>query len=83
MQSHIYPNPSNGSSVMISYSELTNEKVEVRVLDAMGRLIQSNQYSVDGNLNTTLTFDNQLAPGLYFIEMNDGGVLTNDRVIIE
>lgn len=81
--SHIYPNPSNGSSVMVSYSNLMHETVQVRVMDAMGKLIQSNQFSVDGNLNTTLTFANKLAAGLYFIEMNDGDTILNDRLIIE
>jgi hypothetical protein len=81
--SHLYPNPSNGSSVMVSYSNLMHETVQVRVMDAMGKMIQSHQFSVDGNLNTTLTFENKLASGLYFIEMNDGDTILNDRLIVE
>ena len=81
--SHIYPNPSDGSAVQLDYSALKNSSVAVRVMDAMGRVIQTSNYAVDGSLNAVLVFENPLASGMYFVELNDGGLVIQDRLIVE
>lgn len=81
--SNIYPNPSDGSAVQLDYSALKNSSVAVRVMDAMGRVIQTSNYAVDGSLNTVLVFANPLASGMYFVELNDGGLVIQDRLIVE
>jgi hypothetical protein len=80
---HIYPNPTDGQAVQLAYSALNGSTVDVRVIDAMGRTVQSVQYAVEGSLNTRLVFENKLAAGLYFVELNDGGAVTMDRMIVE
>jgi hypothetical protein len=82
-ETHIYPNPTNGESIQLVYSSLLKSTVDVRVTDATGRTIQTVQYAVDGSLNTRLVFENRLASGLYFVELNDGGVVTMERLIVE
>ena len=83
LTSHVYPNPNNGHSAFISYSGLENEQVEVRVLDATGRVLQTQVIAVDGDLNRNLEFRTPLAAGLYFIEMRDGDKSVQDRMIVE
>jgi hypothetical protein len=80
---HIYPNPTDGQAVQLAYTTLNGSTVDVRVIDAMGRTVQSVHYTVDGSLNTRLVFENKLASGLYFVELNDGGAVTVDRMIVE
>ena len=82
-ETHIYPNPTDGQAVQLAYSALNGSTIEVRVIDAMGRTVQSVQYAVEGSLNTRLVFENKLAAGLYFVELNDGGAVTMDRMIVE
>jgi hypothetical protein len=79
----VYPNPSNGEFVNIRFEGLTAAQVDVRLLDAMGRLIQSAPVAVSGMLNMNLAFDNKLSAGIYFIEILDGGVAKRNRFVVE
>jgi hypothetical protein len=81
--SSVYPNPSNGEFVNIRFEGLTSVQVDVRLLDAMGRMIQSAPVVVSGTLNMNVGFDNKLSAGIYFIEVIDGGVAKRNRFVVE
>jgi hypothetical protein len=79
----IYPNPSNGEMVAINFTDLTSNQVQVRLMDAMGREIFRNAYSVEGSLNQIITFDQTLAAGMYMVEMTDGSHVVSERMIVK
>jgi len=79
----IYPNPSNGDMIAINFTDLTSNQVQVRVLDAMGREVFRSAYSVEGSLNQIITFDQNLAAGMYMVEMTDGSHVVSERMIVK
>lgn len=79
----IYPNPSNGDMVVINFTDLTSNQVQVRLLDAMGREVFRSSYSVEGSLNQIITFDQTLAAGMYMVEMTDGSHVVSERMIVK
>jgi hypothetical protein len=79
----LYPNPTHGTDVNINLSGVTSENVQIRVVDAMGRQVWSNRYSVDGILNTNITFERPLANGLYFVEAIYNGELQTQRMMVQ
>ena len=79
----LYPNPSNGTDVNMNLSGITSENVQIRVVDAMGRQVWSNRYSVNGVLNTNITFERPLANGLYFVEAIYNGELQTQRMMVQ
>jgi hypothetical protein len=79
----IYPNPSNGDMIALNLADLTSKQVQVRILDAMGREVFSNAYSVEGSLNQIITFEQTLAAGMYLVEMTDGTQVVSERMIVK
>jgi hypothetical protein len=79
----LYPNPTHGTDVNINLSGVTSENVQIRVVDAMGRQVWINRYSVDGILNTNITFEQPLANGLYFVEAIYNGELQTQRMMVQ
>ena len=80
---NLYPNPTHGTDVNINLSGVTSENVQIRVVDAMGRQVWSNRYSVDGVLNTNITFERPLANGLYFVEAIFNGEVQTQRMMVQ
>jgi len=80
---NVYPNPTNGSDINIQLSNITSDNVQVRVLDAMGRVVFANRYSVDGMFTTNMTFDRPLANGLYMIEASFNGEVLTQRMMVQ
>jgi hypothetical protein len=79
----LYPNPTHGTDVNINLSGVNSDNVQIRVVDAMGRQVWSNRYSVDGILNTNITFEQPLANGLYFVEAIYNGELQTQRMMVQ
>jgi len=79
----LYPNPTHGTDVNINLSGITSDNVQIRVVDAMGRQVWSNRYSVDGILNTNITFEQPLANGLYFVEAIFNGEVQTQRLMVQ
>ena len=79
----LYPNPTHGTDVNINLSGVTSDNVQIRIVDAMGRQVWSNRYSVDGILNTNITFEQPLANGLYFVEAIFNGEVQTQRLMVQ
>ncbi|MFA9219733.1 MAG: T9SS type A sorting domain-containing protein, partial [Sediminibacterium sp.] len=79
----LYPNPTHGTDVNINLSGITSENVQIRVVDAMGRQVWSNRYSVSGVLNTNITFERPLANGLYMVEAIFNGEVQTQRMMVQ
>ncbi len=79
----LYPNPTHGTAVNINLSGVISDNVQIRIVDAMGRQVWSNRYSVNGILNTSITFERPLANGLYFVEAIFNGELQTQRMMVQ
>ena len=79
----LYPNPTHGTDVNINLSGIESDNVQIRIVDAMGRQVWSNRYSVSGVLNTNITFEQPLANGLYFVEAIYNGELQTQRMMVQ
>jgi hypothetical protein len=79
----VYPNPTHGDALTMSLSGINSDNVQVKVYDALGRKIESKRYVVDGTLQTTLNFANELSNGLYILEVITGDLTRSVRFMVE
>ena len=79
----VYPNPSNGGAINIQAFDLQAEQVSVRVIDATGRVVYNQSYSVDGYLNTSIVLDQSLSTGIYMVEITDNDIVKSERLMIQ
>jgi hypothetical protein len=79
----IYPNPSNGETFQINLTNLTDSKVEMRILDNTGKMIFNNQFTADGSLNSVITLDQKLPNGIYLVQFVIGDHILTEKLMIE
>lgn len=79
----IYPNPSNGEMLNINITDVNEEVIDVKIVNQLGQWVYNNQFVVDGSLNTTIHFDQDLASGLYMVEFHIGNYVMTERVIVQ
>jgi hypothetical protein len=79
----VFPNPTHGDGLTLSLSGITSDNVQVKIYDALGRKIESKRYVVDGTLQTTLNFKNELSNGLYILEVTNEDVRRSVRFMVE
>lgn len=82
IDANLYPNPNNGEMVNLNVSGVQSDNVFVRILDAMGRAVYTNRFTVDGSLNTIVTFAQPLASGLYNVEFTVDGQVMTERMMV-
>ncbi|MBM3428402.1 MAG: T9SS type A sorting domain-containing protein, partial [Bacteroidetes bacterium] len=56
--------------------------LNVRIVDATGRMVFANRYVVEGSLNTTIDFGQALAGGVYMVEMIQNGEMKTMRMVV-
>ncbi|HUR12490.1 MAG TPA: T9SS type A sorting domain-containing protein [Flavitalea sp.] len=80
-QVRITPNPF-ASSLNISYQLEKEEKVQIRLFDGVGRLLQLQQTSGrDGVNSISLTGMSRLAPGIYTVEVKGESFIHREKVV--
>lgn len=79
----VYPNPSAGEILNVNITDVQSEKINVRILDATGRVVLNNQYSVAGSLNTMIEFAEPLQNGMYMVEYTDKTIVKSQRLVIQ
>jgi hypothetical protein len=83
IEAGLYPNPNTGSMININLTGVTSEVVNVDVLDQAGRVVFAGQYTVNnGSLNGTITFDQQLAGGVYMMKFTMDGESRTERFVV-
>lgn len=82
----IYPNPSNGSYVNLNITNIKEgvETVQFDVYDLFGKRVVASQYTVNGNnlVNQVIALD-QLASGVYLVNIIVDGEVHTERLIIQ
>lgn len=79
----LYPNPNNGEMVNVNLTGLQDDRLDIIVYDAMGKLVQQNQFAVDGSINTILVFNEELVSGVYNIEFRCGEQFITRRMVVQ
>jgi len=79
---NLYPNPNNGEMVNLNVSGIDSDNVFVRITDAMGRIVYTNRFAVEGSLNTIVTFSEPLASGMYNVEFTVDGQIMTERMVV-
>jgi hypothetical protein len=64
----IMPNPSNGIFV-VNIDAFNGERMTMRILDAMGRIVVNEQINGNGNIRRDIDLTDQ-ADGFYFLQLN-------------
>jgi hypothetical protein len=83
---NLWPNPNDGTVVNVSLTgfDVTANTVLVEVTDAYGKLVSVRTVPVqDGYMNTTMAFEQDLAPGLYLVNMQVGEKRYTERLVIQ
>jgi hypothetical protein len=68
--------------VNLNVSGIDSDNVFVRITDAMGRIVYTNRFAVEGSLNTIVTFAEPLASGIYNVEFTVDGQIMTERMIV-
>jgi hypothetical protein len=79
----LYPNPNNGEMFNLNLTNIESELVLVDMFDMYGRLVYSQQFTVNGALNTVISFDTPLAGGSYSVKITMNGEVRNERMIVQ
>jgi hypothetical protein len=82
----LWPNPHDGSTLNISLTafDATVNVVSMDVTDVFGKLVATRTLAVqDGRLNTAVNFEQELAPGLYLVNLTAGEHRYTERLVIQ
>jgi hypothetical protein len=77
----VFPNPSQGEFT-IQFGTATPTAVQLNVFDIRGRALVQKTYETFGQFNQTLDLQN-LASGVYFLEVGEGSRSMTKKIIIE
>lgn len=76
----IYPNPSQDGYVTVSLPNLSVFRVEVQVIDVLGKVLYANEHDL---LNGSFQLDlSQQSSGIYWINLRVDGAAVNKRFVI-
>ncbi len=78
----IYPNPAT-ENVSISIVSATTKKINYSLTDALGKLIEANDFRVNEGTNLLKIDVVGLGKGIYFIKIVDGGNSITKKLVIE
>lgn len=79
---NVQPNPFAGNLV-VSYNLPDNGDVTIRIVDAQGRILASNDAQAKKGINTAQFNTSDYAKGLYFITVNYNGQSTNYKMLVK
>ena len=82
----LWPNPNDGSIMNVSLTEFdaTVNTVTMDVTDVFGKLVSTRNLQVqDGRLNTVVNFEQELAPGLYLVNLQAGDHRYTERLVVQ
>ena len=67
----LYPNPNFGS-FSIQLENFSIDQVDIKFIDARGKLIENNQFTFNSSSSKSINFNSKgLAKGMYFIKISN------------
>ncbi len=82
LEASFYPNPNSGEMINLNLTGISSNNLSVRVMDTMGKIVYTHRFTVEGSLNTVITFSKPLSQGIYMIEIEDGDIIVFRRMIV-
>jgi len=80
----VYPNPNDGSGFSLELERMTAGKVSISVLEMSGRQVAVEEFQVkEGSSIIRMDLNQDLAAGIYMIQMNSAETIYQARIIIE
>jgi len=79
----LYPNPSNGERIQLTFSDMESDHTVVRVIDPVGRLVTSALFSVKNGDTRILEFGESLSDGIYMIQVISNGTEQTQRLVVQ
>lgn len=82
----LYPNPNNSNQLFINLSEVASDvmTVSVDIFDLTGKRITARTIAVaDGFVKANIDLHNELANGLYMVNITAGEKIYNERLVIQ
>ncbi len=76
----IYPNPAKDGLFYIMLDKSASSTVDVTITDAAGRQVLKSKNKVENNF---VTINSNLKPGLYFVNVNNGGKMISEKLIVK
>ena len=83
LEANLFPNPYSGEKLSLTLTGIQNSEVIIRISDALGRLIFTQQYFVEGQLLTHVNLNDKATKGMYLVEFIADGKTITKRLIIE
>lgn len=77
----IYPNPNNGE-FRIKLNSVSNNTIEVIVLDLRGRSIYNKSFGTSSSFEETINLGN-IQSGMYLVNVTDGNKRSTKKVVID
>ena len=74
----LYPNPSSDVFTIIAQTDNVNDKIEMRIIDVSGRIVEVNK---NIKPNQSFSVGQNLAAGIYFIELRQRDKMTMKRLL--
>jgi hypothetical protein len=77
----VYPNPACGTSLYIKLKSIEDTSLNVRIYDSQGKRVEEINYPINW-MNNPFEYDiSKLYTGLYFIQLQIGGVTTTIKFV--
>ncbi|MEM9836705.1 MAG: T9SS type A sorting domain-containing protein [Bacteroidota bacterium] len=79
----LFPNPTSTNAVSLTLENALSDDINITVYNATGQLLHQNRREVAaGNSTISLTLED-LTAGVYFVKLEQAGVVTYERLIVE
>ncbi len=78
-----YPNPNNGKQMTIDLSEITEERIQLEVVDITGKAVHREVLNGSNGSIVQINFEQALVSGTYFIKLQLGEELKVTKLIVQ
>jgi hypothetical protein len=78
----VYPNPNAGDVIRVVASNIASSMVRLDVIDALGRVVYSENIPNDGHLQSDIYFNVPLASGCYTVQLFSAEENRKSKLII-
>jgi hypothetical protein len=79
----LYPNPTNQNGINLELNGVDAELILVQIFDQNGRLVLNQQITMVDAIQTYIEFPQLLADGIYNVNLNAGGQIFNERILVQ
>jgi len=79
---NVYPNPITNSLIYLNFGTLESEKTTVSIFNLTGQIVWQNEISTRDHKTKELKIDN-LSVGIYYIHIQNGNLIENQKILIK